>query len=87
MKSFSKLVKAAERLHEFNFRQLTGAEKKYHVDVPDSRGNRIVFSMLKDGGDHWRVSEQLPEWIHQVEADLSQAIDQQEAVWITGRKS
>lgn len=87
MKSFSKLVKAADRLHEFNFRQLSGTDRRYHVDVPDTRGNRIIFYMQKDGENHWRVTDLVPEWILHVEDELGEAIEQQEHLWMAGVKS
>lgn len=80
MRSFSKLIRAGERLHEFNFRQLTGVEKKYHVDVPDGRGNRIVFYMTQDQGGWKMGDEQLPEWIRSVEPELSHIIEEEDAL-------
>ena len=71
--SFSKLIKAAGRLHEFNFRQLSGTDKKYHVDVPDGRGNRIVFYMYKDD-DGWKTDDNIPSWILSAAQGLSEAI-------------
>ena len=80
MRSFSKLIRAGERLHEFNFRQLTSVERKYHVDVPDGRGNRIVFYMNHEG-DGWKIQdEQLPEWIQSVEEELSRVIEEEDAL-------
>ena len=66
---FSKVIKAGERQREFNFRQLSGgAEIKYHVDVPDDKGNRIVFQMYKDAGGKWKTSASvLPLWIYNAE--------------------
>jgi hypothetical protein len=47
---FSKIIKTGERQREFNFRQLPGSgEVSYSVDVPDDKGNRIVFNMQKNG--------------------------------------
>ena len=76
---FSKVIKAGERQREFNFRQLsTGQDLKYHVDVPDDKGNRIVFQMYKDVGGHWKTSAQvLPLWIHNAEDILSEVITEQ----------
>ncbi|HEX2609192.1 MAG TPA: hypothetical protein VHK91_17545 [Flavisolibacter sp.] len=76
---FSKVIKAGERQREFNFRQLTaGSEIKYHVDVPDDKGNRIIFQMYKDVEGRWKTSAQvLPLWIHNAETVLSEAIMQQ----------
>jgi hypothetical protein len=72
--SFSKIIKAGDRQHEFNFRQLSGAEDKFHVDVPDPKGNRIIFYMVKNDKDEWKLSEKLPAWIQEAETALSEAI-------------
>ncbi|MGZ3837857.1 MAG: hypothetical protein ACXVMS_07370 [Flavisolibacter sp.] len=76
---FSKVIKAGERQREFNFRQLSsGADLKYHVDVPDDKGNRIVFQMYKDVEGRWKTSASLlPLWIHNAEELLSDVIAEQ----------
>ena len=69
-------MKAGERQREFNFRQLTaGNELKYNVDVPDDRGNRITFQMVKGAAGEW-VTEvpNLPPWIESSQSILSDAI-------------
>lgn len=73
---FTKLVKAANRLREFNFRMLPGTSNSLmHVDVPDDRGNRIVFKMQKADNNHWRILEEgLPVWISSNESLLNQAL-------------
>ena len=54
---FTKLIKAANRLREFNFRLLPGTSNSLlHVDVPDDRGNRIMFKMQK-ADNQWRIVE------------------------------
>ena len=75
---FSNVIKAADRLHEFNFRRLSGSDSKYHVDVPDGRGNRIIFNMFKDT-DGWKTNDTLPNWITNIQNLLGDAIEQQEA--------
>ena len=76
---FSKVIKAGERQREFNFRQLSsGADMKYHVDVPDDKGNRIIFQMYKDVEGRWKTSASvLPLWIHNAEEILSDVITEQ----------
>lgn len=76
---FSKVIKAGERQREFNFRQLSsGADVKYHVDVPDDKGNRIIFQMYKDAEGRWKTSASvLPLWIHNAEDLLSNVIAEQ----------
>ena len=73
---FSKLIKAVGRLREFNFRKTgTGSEEKCSVDTVDDRGNRIIFSMLREGGS-WKLSSTLlPKWICQYEVQLNDAIE------------
>jgi len=72
---FTKLVKAANRLREFNFRILPGTSNNLlHVDVPDDRGNRIVFKMQRED-NRWRiVDEDLPPWVSNNENLLNEAI-------------
>jgi uridine kinase len=76
---FSKVIKAGERQREFNFRQLSsGADMKYHVDVPDDKGNRIIFQMYKDVEGRWKTSASvLPLWIHNAEDILNDVIAEQ----------
>ena len=75
---FSKLIKAEGRLREFNFRKTgTGSEEKCSVDTVDDRGNRIIFSMFKEGGT-WKLSSTLlPKWICQYEVQLNDAIEEE----------
>ena len=75
---FSKLIKAEGRLREFNFRKTgTGSEEKCSVDTVDDRGNRIIFSMLREGGS-WKLSSTLlPKWICQYEVQLNDAIEEE----------
>lgn len=75
--SFSKIIKAGDRQHEFNFRQLSGGEDKFHVDVPDVKGNRIIFYMVRNDKDEWKLSEKLPSWIQDAETALSDAIKEE----------
>jgi hypothetical protein len=73
---FTKLIKAANRLREFNFRMLPGTSNSLmHVDVPDDRGNRIMFKMQKTESNQWRILEDgLPAWISGNENLLNEAI-------------
>jgi hypothetical protein len=74
---FTKLVKTSDRLREFNFRMLPGtSSSSFHVDVPDDRGNRIVFRMNRSEGSQWRIEEQnLPVWILDHEKKLNDLIE------------
>ena len=76
---FTKLVKTADRLREFNFRLLPGGTNNlFHVDVPDDRGNRIIFKMQKQEGNHWRIlDQQLPHWISENENRLNDLIEEE----------
>jgi hypothetical protein len=73
---FTKLVKATNRLREFNFRILPGTSNSLlHVDVPDDRGNRIIFKMQREENNHWRILEEgLPAWVATNENLLNDAI-------------
>lgn len=75
---FSKVIKAGERQREFNFRQASTADSnRYSVDVPDDKGNRLMFSMQKNEEGHWKTSAQsLPIWIRDAEAELDHAIEE-----------
>ena len=76
---FTKLVKTDDRLREFNFRMLPGTSNaSMHVDVPDDRGNRIVFKMNRNEGNQWRISEtHLPVWITDNEKKLNDLIEEE----------
>lgn len=73
---FTKLVKTNERLREFNFRMLPGTSNNMlHVDVPDDRGNRIIFKMQRQENNIWKIVETgLPLWIAGNETLLNEAI-------------
>ena len=75
---FTKLIKAEGRLREFNFRKTgTGIEERCSVDTVDDRGNRIIFSMLKEN-ESWKIgSSLLPKWILNYEDDLHKAIEEE----------
>ena len=76
---FTKLVKTSDRLREFNFRMLPGtSNSSVHVDVPDDRGNRIVFKMNRQDGNQWRIAEQsLPNWVVDSEKKLNDLIEEE----------
>lgn len=63
---FTRLIKAEERLREFNFRKLSGLQEGFFsVDVADERGNRILLKMQKDEYG-WKIAEEtseLPQWV------------------------
>jgi hypothetical protein len=75
---FSKVIKAGERQREFNFRQASrNDETRYSVDVPDDKGNRVMFSMFKNEEGQWKADAQsLPVWIHDAEPALDNAIEE-----------
>jgi hypothetical protein len=85
---FSKLIKAGDRLREFNFRQTNlNDASRYSVDVPDDKGNRIMFSIYKNANSDWKVSAQLmPMWVHNAEAELALAIEENKEEQMTARK-
>ncbi len=73
---FTKVVKAGDRLREFNFRTLSVPENLIHVDVSDERGSRHVFRMQRFESDQWKIYDKndLPDWVYEAEARLSSAI-------------
>ena len=72
---FTKLLKTTDRLREFNFRMINGdANGLFHVDVPDDRGNRIMFKMQKANNEWTLVERQLPAWILDNEKRLNDLI-------------
>jgi hypothetical protein len=75
---FTKLVKIADRLREFNFRRVPDAtDQLFHVDVSDDRGNRIVFRLRKEG-NNWKIMEQsLPQWVYTTEKIISEVITEE----------
>ena len=82
MVQFSLLVKAGDRLREFNFRKLRNPEEEqFTVNVCDERGDRILFGLHKVEGS-WRLSSgSLPPWITQSESRISEAVDRELAQW------
>jgi len=49
----------------------------FHVDVPDDRGNRIMFKMQK-ADNQWKiVDEDLPVWVSGNENLLNEAISEE----------
>lgn len=77
---FTRLIKAKERLREFNFRKLPAAEGSslFHVDVSDDRGNRLVFKIRREGTGPWKIlDDNLPPWINDSEEKLADAIEDQ----------
>jgi hypothetical protein len=74
---FSKVMKAGERMREFNFRLASANDdSRYTVDVPDDKGNRVIFSMFKNADGDWKIAAQLmPLWIHEAETQLANAIE------------
>ncbi len=77
---FTKLVKVADRLREFNFRKVSGVnDSLFHIDVADERGNRIMFKMQKEQDDNWKIlDDQLPQWIAATEGKLNEVITEEE---------
>lgn len=81
---FSKLVKAEDRLREFNFTRHTGIRDGYFtVDVVDDRGNRIIFPMKLENSK-WMIQDDfLPKWITSNSTELSNLIETEIATFST----
>jgi len=84
---FSKVIKAGDKLREFNFRQTNlNDESRYTVDVPDDKGNRILFSIYKNADAEWKVAAQLmPMWVHNAEMELASAIEENKSAELPKR--
>jgi hypothetical protein len=72
---FTRLVRTADRLREFNFRRFAHADEYlFHVDVADDRGNRIIFRMRKQDANWYITESTVPNWIQVLEKTLSNLI-------------
>jgi hypothetical protein len=50
----------------------------FHVDVPDDRGNRVMFKMKKEDNAQWRIVENdVPSWVSNHEKMLNDVIDEE----------
>lgn len=78
---FTRLINAAGRLREFNFRQFNKDNPEnsgFSVDVVDDRGERIMFHMSRQENT-WRIpGGKLPSWIISKEQALGEAIEEEE---------
>lgn len=85
---FSKLLKAGDRLREFNFRQASlKDDSRYHVNVPDDTGDRIYFGMQEIADKEWKIEAgSLPVWIVSAEHLLSEAIEENRKTELLKRK-
>ncbi len=73
---FTKLIKVNGRLREFNFRKVGGISGgHFHVDVPDDRGNRIIFKMHKEDSQWKIMDEYIPNWIAVLENQFNEVIE------------
>ena len=85
---FSKMIKAGNKIREFNFRLASlSDDSRYIIDVPDDNGNRILFSAYKNAIGEWKISSQLmPLWIHDSESELGKAIEENLEQTLTKKK-
>lgn len=75
---FTRLIKAEGRLKEFNFRKIKNTEDdRCTVDTVDNRGNRIIFSVIKENGSWKLASSLVPGWITQCEKQLHEMIEEE----------
>ena len=78
MIQFTTLVKAEDRLREFNFRKIKGTdEEMFSVNVCTERGDRIIFNMQKKDNTWKIVPGQVPQWILQTENKLNEVIEEE----------
>ena len=82
MVQFSLLVKAGDRLREFNFKKMRHPDEElFAVNVCDERGERIFFNMQKKEANWKIVPASLPGWVSQYENNLQQAIEKELVNW------
>ena len=78
MIQFTTLVKAEDRLREFNFRKIKGPDEElFSVNVCTERGDRIIFNMQKKDNTWKIVPGQVPQWILQTENKLNEVIEEE----------
>ncbi len=79
---FTLLVKAGDRVREFNFRKLKKTEKEeMTVNVCNERGDRIFFTMQKDENE-WDIRpSNLPAWIVQNKNNIRQGLEAELLKW------
>ncbi len=75
---FTKLIKAEGRVREFNFRKPNGLEESLTtVDVSDDRGLRIIFHMKKEASAWKIVTQNIPQWVLQLEEKFNELIEEE----------
>lgn len=80
---FSVLVKAGDRLREFNVRKLKTLlnEDVFDVNVCNERGDRIFFEMKKVDNDWEFTPTGIPSWIEQNKNKIIQAVEDELSNW------
>jgi len=79
---FSLVVKAGDRLREFNFRKLPdNSPEKFSVNVCNERGDRITFGLQKEKNDWEICGKLLPRWIVENEPRLREAVNEEMKKW------
>jgi hypothetical protein len=75
---FTRLLKAGDRLREFNFRRSSvDGNTQFNIDVTDDRNNRISFQ-LQNQEKEWKIQPRtLPEWILDNEAVFHEIIEEE----------
>jgi hypothetical protein len=74
--TFSKLVKIDGRQWEVNFRKLPSVPYQFHADTATLQGERIQFSLYREGSSGWRISgRDLPVWFTDACEKLGNAIE------------
>ena len=74
---FTLLIRADERLREFNFRKRN--PERYDVDSSDERGSRFFFQTIKTAGEWTIQGENLPGWITGNAQAIAQALGEKDA--------
>ena len=69
---FSLIIRAFNRLREFNFRKRNPSQ--FDCDVSNEQGERVFFKLIKDN-ERWKIDgADLPAWISKSEETISEAV-------------
>ncbi len=69
---FSLIIRAVNRLREFNFRKRNPSQ--FDCDVSNEQGERFFFKLIKDH-ERWKIDgSDLPAWISTSEETISDAV-------------
>ncbi|MBL0334022.1 MAG: hypothetical protein IPP73_01420 [Chitinophagaceae bacterium] len=78
---FSLVVKAGDRLREFNFNQCSPEQVSLDVNVCTEKGDRLFFRMVKSE-TKWSINPaNVPPWLLKDEQKISTAVEEALRSW------